>query len=121
MTKKMIKNNIFWLRQLIFQSILYIILYEFMRYTKLISFNLSTGITARFLFYIYIGLSILFYFLMFFIKRNKKRYIILFVLLYILISIKDFYFAPKITGSIWLIVSLSVTLSYYINSKINKQ
>jgi len=117
----MIKDKYFWLKQLIMQISIYVLLYEAVRFSKILAFNLNTGITSRYLFYFFIVLSILLSAIILITKKCNLYYLFAFLTIFILTSSINFFSAPEVIGTIWIIAFSSLFISYYILRSINKK
>lgn len=110
-------SRFFWLKQLLIQVVVYISLYELLKLISVIDFNLNLGITSKYLFYLFLTLSIILSLIILVTKKCNLYYIISFILVFIFVSGYDFFSAPKFMSLVWIISLISTLIAYYINLK----
>ncbi len=114
-------SNFFWLKQLLIQIVIYVILYEVFKLTGIVNFNLSLGITSRLLFYLFIILSITLSIAILITKRCNIYYITSFSLLFMFVSAFDFLSSTRLIISIWIIALTSILITYFLNIKLDSR
>lgn len=114
-----------WLKQPLLQIVLYIFLYELtliiLKTTGIFKMNLSIGIASKYLFYLFIILSIILSIVLFITKRSKLFYGIILASLYIFISILFFGIKTKFNILILIISTVSILSSYFFISRYSKR
>lgn len=115
------KNYAFTI-QVLLQIVLFIMTYEIIHalLVKLeyLSFNLSMGVAIHFLLYVYIILSIVFWFALQLIKESKLVYTVIFIICCIVVSLIDNSIINKMTLIFWFITVISSLLSYFICNRL---
>jgi len=120
--KSKIFQILFWFRPLI-QVMIYLLIYDLsiwiIKNLSLLKINLGFGITSKYLFYLYILMSILLFVVQLFWKKDKLSHFVLFMLGFLVFSFVFFLEAPKFTLIIWFDVLASLVV-YYLFTRLIK-
>jgi len=120
--KSKIFQILFWFRPLI-QVMIYLLIYELsiwiIKNLGLLKINLGFGITSKYLFYLYISMSVLLFVIQLFLKKDKLSHFIVFMLGFMVFSLVFFVDAPKFTLIIWFDVLTSLVV-YYLFTRLIK-
>lgn len=111
-------KSLFWIKQPILQILLYFIFYQILIFVLekflLIRFDISVGISMRYMFYLFVAMSSIFSFFLFFSKSNTSLNLFLFILSYSIISIAFFSINSKYIIMVLGLSILSVIISNLI-------
>jgi hypothetical protein len=113
-------NNYKYLFHSLLQILFYIVFYEVIISLNIIDINLSLGITSKYVFHLFVFLSIIVS--VFYILLKKYNFSIVFVLLllFVLTTSIDILSSKKILFLCWLIATISSVLAYTVTKYFSK-
>ncbi len=113
------------LKQPFLQVIFYVLIYEviIMNFISegFIKMNLALGITAIYLFYLYVILSLVLFLMTYLLKMNRFINSVILIIFFFVISFYSVKDSQSFALLIWANVAVSTFVSYFIISKFNQK
>jgi hypothetical protein len=96
------------------QILFYIVFYEVIISLNIIDFNLALGITSKYVFHLFVFLSIIVSVIYILLKKYNFSIVYVLLLLFILVSSIEILSSKKVLFFCWLIATISSFLAYVI-------
>jgi hypothetical protein len=120
---KKLESNVLFILQPVSQIVIYFILYtivwEILLKLNLINHHNFWDLTTWYLYSCFMGISVIMGLLIYFLKRNNYMIIGGMILIFILMTINDFFGSPKIILIVWGEAIISILLPFlYFKSRL---